>query len=133
LQSVAGNGQWFAEFRPVNFLGLNFVPPIGVFLMLSFAVITGAYPTYLAGFQTSFAGVCMFIALKEHPFLKLIFQIDEEPQQTFDIGPFHFILIADVEDMDVCRYHVTLGDDTMVMTFIGIDASIPCLPYSMSI
>jgi hypothetical protein len=81
--------------------------------MLLSAVNTGFYPTYLAGFQTSFAGVCMFIALKEHALVKFIFQIGEEPQQTFHIGPFRFILIADVDGMNVCRYHVTLGNNTL--------------------
>jgi hypothetical protein len=50
-----------------------------------------AYPSYLAGFQTSFAGATIFIALKEHPLLNLIFQIGEEPMQTlyrpFSIHP----------------------------------------------
>jgi hypothetical protein len=95
----------------VNFIGLSFMFRLLEYL---FAVdicchVSGAYPSYLAGFQTSFASATMFIALKEHPLLNLIFQPGEEPMQTFYIGPFHFILLHDVNDMDVCHYHVKLG------------------------
>jgi hypothetical protein len=132
LQSVAGTGYWFAEFQPVKFIGLGFIFRL---LEYVFAVdicchVCGAYPSHLAGFQTSFAGATIFIALKEHPFLNLIFQIGEEPMLTFYIVPFQFILFQDVDDMNVCRYHVTLGDYTIIITFIGIDASVPCGHYS---
>jgi hypothetical protein len=131
LQSVAGTGYWFAEFQPMNFIGLGFMFRILDYL---FAVdicchVSGAYPSYFAGFQTSFAGVNIFIALKEHPFLNLIFQIGEEPMQTFYIGPFQFILFQDLEEMDICRQHVTLGDYTIIIRFIGIDARVPCGHY----
>jgi hypothetical protein len=53
-----------------------------------------------------------------------------EPPQALDIGPFRFILLHDVDDMDVCRYHVKLRNDTMDMTFIGIDSQVPCGPSS---
>jgi hypothetical protein len=105
LQSIAGCVIWLAEFRPVIFRGLRFM-----FLLLEYLFdvdicchSSGAYPSYLAGFQTSFTGATIFIDQKEHPLLKLIFQIGAEPQQGFDIEPFLFIHLHDVDDMDVCR------------------------------
>jgi hypothetical protein len=132
LQSVAGSGYWFAEFQPVNFVGLSVM-----FRLLEFLFnldicchVSGAYPSYLVGFQKSFAGATMFIALKELPLLRLKFQIGAEPLQAFYIGPIHFIFLHSVDDMDVCRYHAKLGDCTIIMMFIEIDARVPCGHYS---
>jgi hypothetical protein len=85
---------------------------------------SGAYPSYIVGIQTSFAGATIFIALNEHPFLNLIFLIARKPQ-IFYIGPSQFILFEDVDDMDVCRYHVKLGKYKMLVMFIGIDSGFP--------
>jgi hypothetical protein len=130
LQSIAGSGYWFAEFQPVNFIGLSFMYNLLKYLFGIYIYIcchaSGAYPSYLAGFQTSFAGATIFIAPKEHPFINLIFQLGEETLQIFHMGPFKFILFEDVDDMDVCRYHVKLGEYTMPVTFIGVDSGIPC-------
>jgi hypothetical protein len=66
LLSIAGSGIWFAEFRPVNFIGLRFM-----FLLLEYLFnvnicchANGACASYVAVFQTSFSGVTIFIALK---------------------------------------------------------------------
>jgi hypothetical protein len=95
--------------------------------------VAGSYPTYLAGFTTSFRSACIFIALKEHPFINLIFQIGEEPLQTFYIGPFQFILFHDVDGIDVCRYQVILGYFMTIITLIGVDCTVPCGHQSKSI
>jgi hypothetical protein len=88
--------------------------------------VNGAYASYVAGFETSFSGVTIFIPLKEHPLLNLIFQIGEVRLLSFYIGPFHFILFEDADDMDVCRYRVRLEDLTVFITFTGIDSQVPC-------
>jgi hypothetical protein len=54
LQSISGCGIWFDEFRPVTFRGLRFMIHL---LEYPFDVdicchASGAYPSYLAGFQT---------------------------------------------------------------------------------
>jgi hypothetical protein len=111
LQSIACSEYWFAEFPLRNFLGLGFEFRLMAYLFDgNFCChVSGSYPTYLAGFTTSFRGVIIFIALKEHPYIKLIFQNWEEPVQSFNIGTFQFTLFHDVDGLDVYRYHVTLG------------------------
>jgi hypothetical protein len=80
------------------------------------------FPTYLAGVQTFFEVVTMFIALKDKPLLKLIFQIGENPPAVLYIGPNHFAILQNVGTWDVCQYHVKLGDDTIIVTCIGVDS-----------
>jgi hypothetical protein len=46
--------------------------------------------------------------------------------QTFYIGIFQFFPFHDVDDMDVCLYQFTLGDYMILITFVGIDATVPC-------
>jgi hypothetical protein len=127
LRSVVGSVQWFAEFQPVNFRGLGLVFPILRFLYRNDirGHVGGSYPSYLAWFQTSFNSATVFLELKENPVIKLIFQIGAEPLQTFNTGRFEFSLFEDVEDMDVCRYHVKLVDCQVLITFLGID-SVAC-------
>jgi hypothetical protein len=74
--------------------------------------------------------VTIFIALKKHPYIKLIFQNWENPVQRFNIGPFQFTLFHDVDGLDICRYNVTLGEYTALATFMGIDTTVSCGPRS---
>jgi hypothetical protein len=74
----------------------------------------------------SYNSACIFIALKRHPYISLIFQKGEEPPHTFFFGPFEFTLIVDVDGIDVCLYRVTEGVFTFIITFIGVDFSVPC-------
>jgi hypothetical protein len=83
-------------------------------------------PHIPGGVHDIFRGAYIFIALKEHPFINLIFQIGEEPLQTFYIGPFQFTVFHDVDGIDVCRYQVILGYLTTIITFIGVDCTVSC-------
>jgi hypothetical protein len=76
LQSIAGSGYWFSEFPPVNFTGLGLMYR----LLESFysanicAQVGGTYPSYVAGVLISFPSATIFIALKQDPWLNLIFR-----------------------------------------------------------
>jgi hypothetical protein len=91
LRPVLVTGYSFSEFSPVNFTGLSFmVALLKVFFDANICChVGGDFPTYLAGVQTFFEGVTMFIALKDNPLLKLIFQIGENtPGVFFILDPF---------------------------------------------
>jgi hypothetical protein len=105
LRPVAGPLSWFAEFQPVNFRGLPFIATL---LKLFFGLricfhSDGEFPTYVAGFETSFNSASILFALKDHPVLKLIFQIGDNPAAIFYIGPFCDTHLRDVPDADVCQ------------------------------
>jgi hypothetical protein len=118
LRPVAGPIYWFTEFQPVNFRCLSFIFVLQeIFFDLDICCHSGGdFPTYIAGFQTSFNSASIFFALKEHPVLKLIFQIGANPVSIFYVGPFCFTFLHDVDDLDVCQYHVKWGDETMIVT-----------------
>jgi hypothetical protein len=124
-KSSLSSALWFSEFQPVNFTGLPFI----VALLKAFfdenicCHVGGDFPTYIAGVQISFEGVNIFFALKDNPLLKLIFQIGENPPAIFHVGPFEFALLQNVGTGDVCQYHIRLGDDTMIVTCIGIESA----------
>jgi hypothetical protein len=83
------------------------------------------YSTYVAGVQTFYEGVILFIALNNKPLVNLIFQIGEKPSAVFSIGTFEFALLQNATAGHVCQYHVKLGDDTQIITCLGID-SVSC-------
>jgi hypothetical protein len=116
----------------VHFIGLEFIFQLLKYLFIYDICghVGGAFPTYIARFQTIFHKGTVFIALKEHPLLKSIFQNGEELVQTFHISPFEFTLVEDAVDMDVCLYHVKQGQFQVHMTFIGLDSRVPCGKYS---
>jgi hypothetical protein len=88
LPSVASIVSWFTEFRPQDFIGFEFLS-----LLLKFFFIQeicchlgGSLPTYLAGLQASYRLVAIFMAMKDDPEVKLIFQRREELVETFYLG-----------------------------------------------
>ena len=90
LQILASTGRWFPEFRPVNFLALTFI-----FMLLKQFIrhnicchVGGSFPTYLAGVQTNYHRVTVFISLKYAPLLNLLFRKGEELVRIFRVGPF---------------------------------------------
>jgi hypothetical protein len=83
--------------------------------------VGGVYPSYVAGVQTFYDGITLFIALKNNPLLNLIFLIGENPRAVFSFGPFEFALLEKASTGHVCQYHVKLGDDTQIVTCVGID------------
>jgi hypothetical protein len=87
--------------------------------MLIFFVMWGVLPTYIAGVTTSFRSATIFIVLKRHPYINLIFKSGEEPPHNF-FRPFAFTLNAD--GTDVCRFDVTDGDFGLRITFVGVIA-----------
>ena len=69
LHITAGSGRWFPEFTPINFIAVRFM-----FVLLKHLSrhnicchVGGSFPTYLAGVQTKFHRVKIFIALKYAP------------------------------------------------------------------
>jgi hypothetical protein len=84
----------------------------------------GDYPAYVAGVQALYDGVTLFIALKDHPLLRLIFQNGEDPPAVFSIGPFEFALLQNASPGHACQFHVKLGDDTQIVTCLGIDSRV---------
>jgi hypothetical protein len=66
----------------------------------------------------------LFIALKDHPLLRLTFQNGEDPPSVFSIGPFEFALLQNADSGHACQYHVKLGDDTQIVACLGIDSQI---------
>jgi hypothetical protein len=114
LQPVAGTRYWLPEFTPVNSTGMPFVVALLKFFFDAYICchVGGDYPSYVAGVQTFYDGITLFIALKNNTLLNLIFQIEENPPAVFSIGPFEFALLQNASTGHVCQYHVKLGDDT---------------------
>jgi hypothetical protein len=71
LRPVLGPRYWLPEFTPVNSTGLPFVVALLKFLFDAYICchMGGDYPSYVAGVQTFYDGVTLFIALKDHPLL----------------------------------------------------------------
>jgi hypothetical protein len=85
LRPVSGSGYWSSEFSPVNFAGLSFMVALlkYFFYANNCCHVSGDFPNYVAGVQTSFEGVTMFFALKDNTLLNFIFQIGENPPAIF--------------------------------------------------
>ena len=88
LQSTAGRAGWFPEFTPVNFVALRFIYQLlEHFVQLDICChVGGSFPTFLAGLQTTFNRVTVFIALKDNPLLHLIFKKGDTLREIFYIG-----------------------------------------------
>jgi hypothetical protein len=89
LHPVAGSQNWFGEFPPVNHRGLA---SISALLQFFFGLricchCNGEFPSYIAGYQTSFNSASLLFALKDHPVLRVIFQIDEDSPAVFNLRP----------------------------------------------
>jgi hypothetical protein len=127
LRPVVGTRYWLPEFTPVNLTGMPFVMALLKFLYDAYICchVGGDYPSYVAGVQTYYDVVTLFIALKNIPLLNIIFQIGENPPAVFSVGPFEFALLDNASTGHVCQYHVKLGDDTQKVTCVGID-SVSC-------
>ena len=75
LRITTGSARWFPEFTPMNLMALRFI----FALMKRFirhdicCHVGGSFPTYLAGMQTNFNRVTIFIALKKRPACKFNF------------------------------------------------------------
>jgi hypothetical protein len=128
LRSFAGIGSLFIEFRPRDFIGLEF---IFVFLKLFFIQETcchvgGPLPTYLAWLQTSYRMVAIFMAMKDDSVVKLIFRRREELVETFYLRPFRFTLREVVPGIDSCLYQVRSGLLEFEIECVGIDSEVPC-------
>jgi hypothetical protein len=85
LQPVAGSQSWFAVFQPVNNRGLQFIAAL---LKLFFELRICCHcnvelPTFIAGFLKFCNSASILFALKDHPVLKLIFQIEDNTQPYF--------------------------------------------------
>jgi hypothetical protein len=94
LRSVAGNASWFTEFRPRNFIGMEFI-----FRLLRFFFthnicchVGGTLATYLAVYQTSYQVVTILIVMKGIPILNYLFQKREELVEIFYLEEFRFAL-----------------------------------------
>ena len=89
-------------------------------------------PTYLAGLETVFHRVSFFIALKESPFVNLIFQKGGTLRDAFYIVRFHFTLYQNLPHADVCRCVVKRGSLDYCSTILGSDSIIECDTRSIS-
>jgi hypothetical protein len=87
--------------------------------------VGGIFPSYIAGVQTYFDVVTLFIALKNDPHINSMFQIGENPPAVFSIGPFEFALLHNASPGHVCQYHVKLGDETHIVACVDVD-SVAC-------
>ncbi len=83
-----------------------------------------SFPTYLAGLQTGFNRVTVFIALKNNPLLKLVFQKRYTLREKFYIGHSRFALYQHLPHIDVCRYVVSRGGLQYRISFLGIDKEV---------
>ena len=83
-----------------------------------------SFPTYLAGLQTGFIRVTEFIALKNNPLLKLIFQNGDTLKEIFYIGHSRFALYQHLPHIYVCRYVVSRGGLQYRISFLGIDTDV---------
>jgi hypothetical protein len=103
LQPVPGSQSCFCVFQPVTSRGLAFISAL---LRFFFGLricchCNGDFLTYIAGYQTSYHCTSILFALKDHHVLRLIFHIEDDSLALFNIGPFCFALLRDVEDTDV--------------------------------
>jgi hypothetical protein len=127
LQPVAGSENWFGEFQPVNHRGLAFISAL---LEFFFGVricchINGEFPTYIAGYQTSFNSASILFALKDHPILRLIFQIEADSPAVFNLGTICFTLLRDVENTDVSVPHQPGGTNPCLCRVSALTRGIP--------
>jgi hypothetical protein len=84
----------------------------------------GPFVSFLAGVLESYRTVTVYVALTDHPLLKLIFQPDPVPIPNFNIETFDFE-ITFVDDVnDIIMYNFGFGDITIALRFIGINALI---------
>ena len=128
LQTFAGSARLFPEFTPTDFVALRFMfMLLKQFLKSNICChVGGSFPTYLAGVQTCFHRVTIFIALKNTTLINLIFQRRAELVQTFHVGQFEFSLYDNLQDLDVCSYVVKQGDQDFGISFVGIDCAVDC-------
>jgi hypothetical protein len=70
--------------------------------------------------------VAIFMAMKDDPVVKLIFQRREELVETFYLCPFRFSLLEVMPGIDVRLYHVRSGILEFEIAFVGIDSEVPC-------
>ena len=132
LGIAAGSVRWFPEFAPTDLIVLRFI----FALMKCFfrhdicCHVGGSFLTYLEGLQTDYQRITIFIGLKNAPLINLIFQSVSELRESFCVGRFHFALYQVLRDIDVCRYLVSLGDQTYRVSFMGVDSAVECGPSS---
>jgi hypothetical protein len=76
LRPVAGPRYWLSpEFTPVNSTGMPFVTALLKFLFDAYICchVGGDFPSYIAGVQTYFDVVTLFIALKNDLHINSLF------------------------------------------------------------
>ena len=132
LMPVAGHFARFAEFRPQHFLGLLFMfDLLKQFFKFDICMhVMGSYPAYVAGLLPSIDWAMVYVALKDHPVLNVLFQRSSDLAQTFDFGPFVFNLLWNEGGTDIVRYHVTRGNFEVDIAFVGVDSTVPCGNHS---
>ena len=125
---AAGCVRWFPEFTPTDLIAVRFILTLmkGFFRHDICCHVGGSFPTYLAWLQTRFERFTIFITLKENPLINLILQSVGELRESFYVGRYHFDLYQVLRHMDVCRYVVSLGDQTYSIPFMGVDSIVEC-------
>jgi hypothetical protein len=127
LQTDVSNALWLNEYsRPVQWYGISEIRLLllALFRFDNCCHISGSFAAYTARVLRSFKAAVLYIALKDHPLLSIIFQ--KNPLiVNFYLNDFFFELLDSKPESDIFVYRVSTSDFNISLIIIGIDTISP--------
>jgi hypothetical protein len=127
LQRIAGGAYWFRQFTPTLTESTQALLELLVLLyrMDVCCNITGSFAAYLAGLQTNFGVIVLYVVIENVRLIRVLLQKERAHPYDFTFGPFHF-RFENSPETDVCKYEVTRGSFTFQVVVTGVDTSEVC-------